>query len=395
MFASERAADFYAVADDFGGGLHGSLELAFVARIVKNDGMKIAVAGMENVADVKAVARADFADAAKGLWKFCAGDDAVKNIIAGGETAESAEGVFAAFPEELALSVVAGEADFARVMQVANLGDGNRLGGNGFRESFDFEEKNGGAVAREAGMNEVFDDAQGPAVEHFASSGSDGAGGDIYNGFRSVVHGIKNGEKSFDGFSLAGKLDGDFRDESKGTFGADEQACQIVAWRVTLGAANTHNLAVGENEFEGSDVIGGDAVSERVGAAGVFGDVATDGAGFLAGRIGREVEAMRLGGEREIVIHDARLDDGPLIFRFDRKNAIHPREDEHQTAGAGERPTGEAGSGAAANDGHIVFASEFDDLGDFLRRGWENDYFGASFFNGAVVFVEENLFRLK
>ena len=61
-------------------------------------------------------------------------------------------------------------------------------------------------------------------------------------------------------------------------------------------------------------MIGGDAVGEGVRAAGVFGDVAADGAGFLAGGIGREVEAVVLDGAREVEIDDAGLDDGALIF---------------------------------------------------------------------------------
>src|SRR2546422_5559499 len=42
--------------------------------------------------------------------------------------------------------------------------------------------------------------------------------------------------------------------------------------------------------FERGDVIGGDAIGERVGTTGVFGDVAADGAGLLAGGIWREVK---------------------------------------------------------------------------------------------------------
>ena len=37
-------------------------------------------------------------------------------------------------------------------------------------------------------------------------------------------------------------------------------------------------------------MIGGDAVSQRVRAAGIFRDVSADGAGFLARRIGREMQ---------------------------------------------------------------------------------------------------------
>ena len=323
VLTGERAAHFHAVADDFGGGLHGAFELTFVAWIVENDGMKVAIPGMEDIAYIEAVARADFPDMAKRLRKFGARDNAVEDIVAGGEAAESAEGILAAFPEKIALGVVAGEAHFAGVVQVANLGDSNRLSGHRFREAFDFEEKNGGAVARETGVDEIFNDAERPAIEHFASGRSDGAGGDVNDGFRCIVHRIKYGEKGFDGFGLARELYGDFGDQRKGAFGTDEEAVQVVTERVALRVANTNDFAIGKNEFEGGDVIGGDAVSERVGTARVFGDVAADGAGFLAGGIGREIEAVRFRSQCEIEIDDAWLDDGALIFRVDGKDAVH------------------------------------------------------------------------
>jgi len=244
MLAGERAANFDAVANNFSGSLHGAFELPFVARIVENDGMKVAIASVENVADIEAVARTNFADAAQGLRKFGARDNAVKNIVAGGEAAESAEGVLAAFPEEFAFGVVAGEANFAGVVQVTNLGDGDGLSGDSFQKAFDFEEQNGGAVARETGVDEVFDDAQRPTIEHFACSGNDGAGGDVNHGFRGVVYGIENGEKRFDGFGFAGELDGDFGDESQGAFGADEEAGQVVTGCVALRIADANDFAV-------------------------------------------------------------------------------------------------------------------------------------------------------
>ena len=395
VLTGERPADFHAVTDDFGRGLHGAFELTFVARVVKNDGMKIAVAGVKNVADVEAVASADFTDATKSLREFGTRDNAVENVVAGGETAESTKSVFAAFPEKIAFGVVAGEAHFARVMRVADFGDGDGLGGDSFGKTFDFEKKNGGAVAWEARVDEVLDDAKRPAIEHFAGGGSDGASGNIHDSFRGVVHGVENGKKGLDSFGLAGKLDRDFRDERESAFGADEEAGQIVARGIALRAADANDFAVGENKFESGDVIGCDAVGKRVGTARVFGDVATDGAGFLAGRIGREIEAVRFGGKGEIVIHDAGLDDGALIFRVDRKNAVHTRENEHQSARACERTTREASARAATDDWHVVLGGEFDDLGDLLRGSGENDDFGAASFDGAIVLVEENVLRLR
>ncbi len=213
MFTGERAPDFHTIADDFRGGMHCSFELGFVAGIVEDDGMKVAVSGMENIADIKAVLRADLPDAAESLRKFCARNDAIEDVVAGSEAAESAKSVLAAFPEELALGVVTSKADFASAMSTANFVDGGGLGNDSFCKALDFEEENGSAVARESGVDEIFDDADRPAVEHFASGGSDGAGGDVHNGFRGIIHGIEDGEERFDGFAFARKLHGDLGDE--------------------------------------------------------------------------------------------------------------------------------------------------------------------------------------
>ncbi len=156
--------------------------------------------------------------------------------------------------------MVASNADFAGMMGVANFGDGGGLSHDGFGETFDFEEQDGGAVARKTGVNEIFNDAERPAIEHFAGSGNDGAGGDVDDGFRGVIDGLKNGEKRFDGFGLAGEFEGNFSDESERAFGTDEEAGEVVGGGVTLGAANTNDFAVGEDELKSGNVIGGDAI---------------------------------------------------------------------------------------------------------------------------------------
>src|SRR4029077_2735127 len=249
VFAGERAADFDAVADDFGGGFEGAFELSSVTGIEKDDWVEIAVASVENIADLKAVLIADFADTAKGLGKFRTGDYAVENVIARSQTTKRAERVFAAFPEEIAFGGIAGEADFAGVMRVANFDDGERLRGDGFGEAFDFDQEDGGAVHGKTGMDVVLDGAQRPTIEHLASGGSNGAGGDVGNGFSSVVNRIKNCEQRFHGFRLARKFYGDFGDESERAFRADEKTSEVIARRVTVFAADADDFAVGKNEF--------------------------------------------------------------------------------------------------------------------------------------------------
>jgi hypothetical protein len=391
VLAGERAADFDAIADDFGGGFEGALELRGVAGIVEHDGVQVAVAGVENVSDLKAILIADLLDAAQSLRKFRTRNDAVEDVIAGGQAAECAESVFAAFPEEVAFGVIAGDADFSGVMGIADFGDVDGLRGDGFGEAFDFNEENGGAVHGKTGVDVIFDGAESPAIEHFAGGGSDGAGGDVGDRFGGIIDGIEYGEKCFHGFGLARKLYGDFGDQGERAFRADEEAGEIVTGRVAVFASDANDFAIGEDEFEGGDMIGGDAVGEGVRAAGVFGDVAADGAGFPTGRIGGEVETVRFGGAGELVIDDARLDDGALIFDVEFENAIHAREDEHHAAGAGERAAGKSRAGAAANDGEMVLCGEFDDARDMIRCCWKNDDVGTAFFNGAVVLEKKKI----
>ena len=392
VLAGEAAADLDAVANDFGGCLHGALELFVVAQIVENDGMKIAVAGMEDVADVESELSTDFLDAAERLRKFRTRDDAVEDVDPRGDAAECAEGILATFPEQLALFVVAGHADFARFVGAADFVDGGGLRGDGFQHAFDFEEKDGAGIHGKAGVDVIFDDAKGPAVEHFASGRRDAAGGNVGHGFARVVDGFENGEKRFDGFGFAGKFYGDFGDESERAFGANEEAGEIVGARIALLAADADNFAGGEHEFERGDVIGGDSVGERVRAAGIFGDVTADGGRFLAGGIGSEVEPGMLDGACDVEIYDARLDDGALIVEIEFEDAIHTGENKHESARTGERATREAGAGTTAEDWDAVLRGDANDLGDFGGRRGKNDNIGPAFFDGAVVFVEDEVF---
>src|SRR6202043_4165105 len=72
VFAGKRAANFDAIADDFGGYFQGALELRGVAGIVEDDGMQVAVGSVEDVADLKAVLLIHLPDAWQSLREFLA-----------------------------------------------------------------------------------------------------------------------------------------------------------------------------------------------------------------------------------------------------------------------------------------------------------------------------------
>ena len=112
----------------------------------------------------------------------------------------------------------------------------------------------------------------------------------------------------------------------------------------------------------------------------------------MAGGIGSEVKTGMFDGASDVEIYYAGLNDGALIVEIEFENAIHTRENEHESAGAGECATGEAGASAAAEDGDVVLVCEADYFGNFGGGGREGDEIGASFFDGAVIFIEDEVF---
>ena len=123
-----------------------------------------------------------------------------------------------------------------------------------------------------------------------------------------------------------------------------------------------HDAAIGQDELHAEDVIDGDAVLERVRPAGVGGDVAADGAGPLARRVGGEVVAVRLQVIGQPEVDDARLDDGVAIAIVDFEDALHPRQGDHDAAADRQTAAGQAGAGAARQERHVQLVAELDDL---------------------------------
>src|SRR5262249_5502550 len=100
-------------------------------------------------------------------------------------------------------------------------------------------------------------------------------------------------------------------------------------------------------------------------AAGVFADVASDGAGSLAGGV-RSIEiSVGFDGQVWVGFSEAGLDDGSVVREVDLKNAIQGGEGDHEPARGGDRPAAEAGSSASARDRNVVLARKFDECDYF------------------------------
>ena len=88
------------------------------------------------------------------------------------------------------------------------------------------------------------------------------------------------------------EFDGDLGDDTEQAFGTGNQRQQVVTGRVKSFASDFQQLAFDRDEANLHDVMHGQAIFQAMYTAGIFGDVATDRAGDLAGRVGRVVQAV-------------------------------------------------------------------------------------------------------
>jgi len=157
----------------------------------------------------------------------------------------------------------------------------------------------------------------GELIHHLDRARDDTRADDRGDRIRSVVH---RGERRHQRAFVLGErceLHRDLGHDAERAFGPDERADQVVAVMVDRLAADPDDRPVGEHELEPGDVVGRDAVRERVRAARVLGDVASEGAGLLARRVGHEVQPVGRGGGRQMKVHEAGLDDGAEVRYVD------------------------------------------------------------------------------
>ena len=142
--------------------------------------------------------------------------------------------------------------------------------------------------------------------------------------------------------------------DAEHSLAADEEAHEVGAPRLAVRGAEPGERAVGQDDLELDDVIGGDAGLEAVRAAGVLGDVAADGARRLARRIGHVLQAERQDGVGEPGVDDAGLDHRAPAARGRRCRMRLRRVRVTSTASPpGERTARQPGAGAARHERHV------------------------------------------
>ena len=160
---------------------------------------------------------------------------------------------------------------------------------------------------------------------------------------------------------------------------ADQQLHQVVAGHVLDQlAAHLHDLARGQDHLQAADIVLGRAILDRPRAARALGDVAADGAGVEAGRVGRVEEPLGLDRAVQVAGDDARLDGDHQVVLVDLQDAVHLFQGEDNAALHGHRTAAQAVARPAGCNRYPLTVGQFEHLGHLLGRGDTHDHLGLS-----------------
>ena len=158
-------------------------------------------------------------------------------------------------------------------------------------QAIEFHDEHRAGIEREAEVIRLLNGLRDELIHHLQRAGHNARADDFADSLAGVIHTFKNAEEGLERGWRFHQTHQHARDHAEHSLAADRRAAQVVAVyflaAVRLDAEPFHG-AIGQHHFVAEHVIGGNTILERVRPAGVRGHVAADGAGGLAGRIGRE-----------------------------------------------------------------------------------------------------------
>ena len=173
------------------------------------------------------------------------------------------------------------------------------------------------------------------------------------------------------------QLENDPGDDGQRTLGADQELCQVVAARgLDQLAAGLDDLTVGQHRFEPQDVVSGHSVLDRAHAAGIGGDVASQGGAALAGE-DRIDESLLASGLVELGEGHAGLHHRHVVLGIDLQDSIHALEGDQDASTAGYAGPRETGAVAPGGDRDASLVGQAQHPRDLLRGGRPHYHLGV------------------
>ena len=321
---------------------------------------------------------------------------AVDAIVVGRDASHGRERGLAPGPEAQALRLVARAADVGRAARAHHLDHPRGLVGDFLVRAVGFGQQDRLGFQVVAGVHDLLHGARGELVHHLEARGHDARADHARDRFARALDRRERRHDHLGGLRFRQELHGHFQDHGEEPLGPRHQREEVVARRIERLRPDLEHVALARDRAHARDVVDREAVLEAMHAAGILGDVAADGAGDLARRVGRVIEAVRPGLLRDAQVRDAGLHARLAAEEVDGEDAVELRERHQDAVGERQRAARKAGSRAACNDGCVRRARHAKDLRDLaLVRGDHRGERRLAVSREPVAFVGLELFALE
>jgi len=322
VLAGDRAAHRDAGLQDVGAELLAPVQLVGIVGIEQDQRMQVAVAGMEHVGAPQPVLLLHLLDRQQDVRQPLARDGRVHAHVVGADAAGGGERVLAAAPEPQALGLVPAHGDGGGACVAQHLAHAADLFFDFLRHAIALAQQDGFGREVVSGMDEVLDRRRHRLVHHLQAGRDDAVRDDRGHRVAGFAQVVEAGHDAARQLGLGHQLHGDFGGHGEHALAAHQHAEQVVARRIERLAADLHRLALRGEAAHLQHVVEREPVLQAVHAARVLGHVAADGAGDLAGGIGRVVQALRRGCLADRQVAHAALHAGRSAHAVDGEDAV-------------------------------------------------------------------------
>ena len=264
VLAGDGPSDLHTQLQDLAAQFLGALQLSGVVGVVKDQGVQVAVAGVEDVGHRQSVFLGQFRRAAQYLGQEAAGDGPVHAVVVRGQAAHRGEGGLASLPEAQPLGGVLGGADLCRAACQQKLSHrGDVLGDLGVGP-IHLAQEDGRGVSGVAGVDKGLRRLDGRAVHHLQPGGDDPGGDDVPHRRACLLYVVEGGQDHLGPLRDGQQAHRDLNHHPEHALGADEQRQQVVAGRVQRLAADLDQVTLHRDQGNGQDVVYREPVLEAV-----------------------------------------------------------------------------------------------------------------------------------
>ena len=356
----------------FAGGKHAG-NLVLVAFVEEEDRVDVSVAGMGHVDDPQVVLPPDFRNPTEDVRQPSARHDSVLDAIARTQTAQRPDCHLAALPQQLPLLGSGSRHNLPGLPLPAQLYHLLLLLVQPGRRSVQLDHHDRLGVEREPEMERFFHRTDDPLIHQFHGRGNHPGGDDAADGVGGIVDRVEDGPHRAVVLRVGCQADPDLGDDAQGAF-APHQQTDEVELRGVVDRPEREDRAVAQHRFQAQHVVEGYPVFERVRSAGIGAHVTADGAGRLAGGVGRVMISGPGEGTSQLEVGYARLRYGEAIAEVDLDDLFHSGQHHHHAAPDRQTSSGQTRPGPTRNYRHVVLVGKLDDFGNLLGRPGKDHY---------------------